>query len=116
MMAWAMSDPANSEVWLADLGTPVGHESGETRPVLVVSDDRANNTGLVIVCPITRTRRPYPTRIEIEPTGTGLAATSYVQTEQIRALSTLRLLHRLGRVVPLTTLQVERSLRFLLRV
>ncbi len=111
-----MSDPRRGEVWLIDLGDPVGHEAGLVRPALVVSDDRANTHGLVVVCPITGSRRGYPTHIEIDESSSGMDSVSYVQTEQIRTLSTRRLVHRLGSVDSTAIAHVDRALRFLLRL
>ncbi|HZE65719.1 MAG TPA: type II toxin-antitoxin system PemK/MazF family toxin [Sporichthyaceae bacterium] len=111
-----MRDPLRGEVWMVDLGQPIGHEAGATRPALVVSDDPANAHGLAVMCPITRTRRGYPTQVEIEQGSSGLDTTSYVQTEQIRTVSTKRLTHRLGMIDSSELSSVERSLRFLLRL
>lgn len=111
-----MSDPRRGEVWLVDLGEPIGHEAGAIRPAAVASDDRANTHGLVVVCPITRTRRGYPTHVETAPEHSGLDEVSYVQTEQIRTVSTRRLVHRTGVLDLAEQTQVDRCLRFLLRL
>lgn len=99
-----------------DLGEPIGHEAAAIRPALVVSDDPANRFGLVTVCPIGRAKRGYPTRVEIEPGGSGLDETSHVQAEQVRTISTARLVQRLGRADLVVTHEVERVLRLLLRL
>lgn len=109
-----MTDPRRGEVWLVDLGEPIGHESGAIRPAAVASDDRANTHGLVVLCPITRTRRAYPTHVETTPGNSGLDDVSYVQTEQIRTVSTRRLVHRTGALDSTEQDQVDRCLRFLL--
>ncbi|MGQ0464420.1 MAG: type II toxin-antitoxin system PemK/MazF family toxin [Sporichthyaceae bacterium] len=111
-----MPDPLRGEVWLADLGDPIGHEAGNARPCVIVSDDRANSFGLAMICPITRSRLGYSTHVEVEPTRTNLDVTSYVQTEQLRTISTLRLTHRVGTIDGVDLARVERSLRFLLRL
>lgn len=111
-----MPDPLRGDVWLVDLGDPIGHEAAARRPALVVSDDPANVHGLAVVCPITRTRRGYPTHVELEVDPSGLGATSYIQAEQIRTISTARLVRRLGDVDVTTMHAVERCLRFLLRL
>ena len=111
-----MRDPLRGEVWLVDLGEPIGDELGASRPALIVSDDPFNAHGLVVMCPITRTRRGYPTHVEIESGNAGLDTTSYVQTEQIRTVSTRRLTRRLGMIDVVALNSVERSLRFLLRL
>lgn len=104
------------EVWLVDLGEPVGHEAAWQRPALVVSDDPANRHGLVVVCPVGSARRHYPTRIEVEPGPSGLDEVSYVQCEQVRTVSTTRLVHRLGSVDVVAMTAVERILRLLFRL
>lgn len=111
-----MADPRRGEIWLADFGDPIGHEAGAARPALVVSDDRANQRGLVIACPLTRTMRGFPTHVEIEPGTSGLDETSYVQGEQLRTMSTDRLLRRLGHADSPAVHSIERVLRLLLRL
>lgn len=101
---------------MIDLGDPIGHEAAFRRPAVVVSDDPANRHGLVVVCPIGTAQRNYPTRIEIEPGRSGLDRTSYVQCEQIRTISTHRLIHQLGDVDGLAMSEADRVLRLLLRL
>jgi len=109
-----MPDPARGSIWLVDLGDPIGHESGFRRPALVVSVDSFNAHGLVTVCPMTRTRSPYPTRVQIEPADAGLADVSYAQVEHLRTISTGRLVERVGAVDVVVMARVERVLRYLL--
>ena len=96
-----MSDarPRRAEIWLVDFGTPIGHEQGFRRPAVVVSADRMNasRAGLVIVVPVTRTRRGLPSHIELDP-GDGLRETSYAKAEDVKSVSVQRLVHRLGQV------------------
>ncbi|MGH3681798.1 MAG: type II toxin-antitoxin system PemK/MazF family toxin [Natronosporangium sp.] len=100
------------EIHLCDLGDPTDPEQGFRRPVLVVSVDQLHRSGLAVVLPITRTRRPVPTSIEIE--GAGLAHTSYIQVDQIRTVSQRRIERRLGMVDEVTMVPVERALARLL--
>lgn len=107
--------PRQGELWIVDLGDPVGHEQGFRRPGLIVSVDEANRRNLVVVCPLTRTGTSragtrIPSRIEVETVDSGLRETSYVQTDQPRAVSRDRLVGRSGRVDPHTQLQVFRAL------
>ena len=99
------------EIYEVDLGVPEGHEAGWPHPGLIVSDPRMHEFGLVIVCPVTSTRHGWPSHIEVEPAASGLAHTSYIQTEQVRCLSASRLRRRSGAVDVLTLHQVERALR-----
>ncbi|MFI7585682.1 type II toxin-antitoxin system PemK/MazF family toxin [Spongisporangium articulatum] len=105
--------PLRGEVWDVDLGYPVGHEAAFVRPALVVSADRFNSHELVSVCPITRTRKSYPTRVPLHPGVSGLDETSYVQVEHVRTISTARLVGRRGRVTADDLRSTARILRFL---
>ena len=101
---------------MIDLGEPIGHEAAFRRPAAVVSDDPANRFGLVVVCPIGTAQRNYPTRIGIEPGRAGVDQTSYIQCEQIRTISTDRLIHAVGDVDQVAMSEVDRVLRLLLRL
>lgn len=95
----ALSDPpARSEIWLVDFGTPVGHEQDYHRPAVVLSADRMNSSraGLVIVVPVTRTRRGLPSHVELDAVATGLRETSYAKAEDVKSVSIDRLVHRIG--------------------
>lgn len=100
------------EIYLCDLGDPVNPEQGFRRPALVVSVDPFHRSGLVVVLPITTTKRPVPTVIEVE--GAGLDRTSYIQIDQIRTVSQKRLTRRFGSVDGVTLIQVEQVLTRLL--
>jgi len=108
--------PLRGQVWLLDLGEPIGHEAAFNRPALVISDDPANRHGLVVVCPIGTAGRNYPTRVELEPGRSGLDQTSYIQCEQVRTVSTRRLVHQLGAIDRGSLGEVEHVLRLLLRL
>jgi mRNA interferase MazF len=90
--------PLRGDVILVDLGEPVGHEAGLSRPALVVSHDRLAQVGLVTVLPVTRTRLGWPSHVEVEPADSGPRETSYVQTEQIRTISTERVTRVVSRL------------------
>lgn len=46
--------PRRGEIWQVDLNPTVGREQQGSRPVLVVSQDDFNRSGLALVCPITQ--------------------------------------------------------------
>ncbi len=51
---------AGDIVWL-DFDPQAGREQAHRRPALVLTDQAYNRaSGLVVVCPLTRTRKPYP--------------------------------------------------------
>jgi len=104
------------EIWLVDFGEPVGREQGHRRPALIISDDRLNSSraDLAIVVPMTTKMRGLPSHIEIEPGDSGLKHISYAKAEDVKSVSTNRLIQRLG-VVPADRLRrAEHVLRRLL--
>lgn len=103
-------------VWLVDFGEPIGHEPEGRRPAVLVSSTAYNTgpAGLVVAVPFTRTRRGIPLHVEVEPGVSGLSATSYATCDDIRSLSTRRLVRRLGDVDVTAMLAIEQVLRRLL--
>lgn len=104
------------DVWLVDFGDPVGREQAGRRPAVVVSADALNAgaAGLVIVVPLTTTRRGLPSHIEIEPGDSGLDETSYAKCEDVKSISDRRLVGRLGTTQADVLLGITRVLRHLL--
>jgi mRNA interferase MazF len=96
------------DIYLCDFGDPVGHEPAFRRPAVLVSASELVRFGLPIVLPVTRTKRGYPTHIELDGV---LPVTSYVQCEQIRAISAERLIRPVGAVDAVTLLTIETVLR-----
>lgn len=116
--ASSVSDARRGDVWLIDLGEPLGHEQGWRRPGLVVSSDGWNrHASTCTVVPLTRTRHGLPTRVEVEPSGAdGLQDTSYARCEDVRSISEERLVHRLGAVDGVTLARIATTLRIFLEV
>jgi len=106
------------ELWLVDFGDPIGAEQAGYRPAVVISDDAMNEgrSGLVIVVPLTTTRRGLPSHIELDDPGTGLDETSYAKCEDVKSVSVRRLVSRLGVAPAPAIAEIERVLRFLLRL
>lgn len=99
------------DIYLCDFGNPIGHEQGFQRPAVIVSHDEMSRHGLPIVVPVTRTMRGYATHIEIEGV---LPVTSYVQCEQIRTVSTDRLVRRVATLSGVDLARIELVLRRIL--
>jgi mRNA interferase MazF len=92
------------DIYWADLEPAVGSEQrGERRPVIVVSNDGVNaKFSVVTVVPVTKAegkqRQPYPFEVLL-PAGVVTADhASLVMPYQIRTISKLRLLARIGRL------------------
>ncbi len=111
-----MSAPLRGEVWQADFGAPRGHEQGGVRPALIVSDDlfNAGPADLVVALPITTKGKGVVYHVEVLPPEGGLKAVSYIKCEDVRSISTDRLLRRWGNVSAATLAAVEDRLRMLL--
>jgi mRNA interferase MazF len=67
-----------------DFSPTEGHEQTGYRPALVVSRNLYNaKTGFVVVCPITNTKRGYPSRIALDGR---TKTTGFVICEQLRTM------------------------------
>ncbi len=90
------------DIWLVDFGSEPEHpEQAFRRPAVVVSDDRLHLPSLkiVVVVPGTSTLRHLPLHVEVDPTDdNGLSRPTAFQAEQIRAVSSVRLIERIGRL------------------
>jgi mRNA interferase MazF len=108
--------PRRGELWLVDFGEPVGREQAGRRPALVVSADPLNKgpAGVVIVVPLTTTRRELPSHIEVEAGESGLDTTSYAKCEDVKSISDRRLVARLGACEPDVVFEIGRVLTYLL--
>jgi mRNA interferase MazF len=104
------------EVWLVDFGDPVGREQAGSRPAVVVSADRLNESraGVVMVVPTTTTHRGLPSHVEIDPADSGLDHVGYAKCEDVKSVSERRLIGRLGAVDDEVAWRIGRALRFLL--
>jgi mRNA interferase MazF len=53
--------PEAGDIVMMDFDPQVGREQAKRRPALVLTDQRYNRaSGLVVVCPLTSKRKPYP--------------------------------------------------------
>jgi mRNA interferase MazF len=111
-----MAEPRRGEVWLADLNPTRGREQRGRRPVLVVSVDlfNAGPADLVIVLPLTSTRRGIPLHVEIRKGDGGTKNESVVMCEAIRYVSKERLISKWGRLSGAALDEIEDRLRVLL--
>lgn len=83
-------------VYWANLDPVIGSEISKTRPVVVVSDDIMNkNLQTVVVCPLTTSLHPgWRSRIQITVKG----KESEIAIDQIRTISTKRLIDEVGKI------------------
>lgn len=114
------AEPTRGDVWLVDFGAhPADPEQALRRPALIVSDDHLHHPRLrlVIVVPGTSTIRTLPLHIVAAPDGAnGLETVTAFQVEQVRAISTSRLIERLGRLDAESRYTVDEILRRVLNL
>jgi mRNA interferase MazF len=108
--------PRRGGVWLVDFGEPIGHEQGYRRPAVIISSDRMNasRAGLVIVVPVTTKRRMLPSHVELDPAESGLDEVGYAKAEDVKSISTDRLVRSIGHAPPHVLQRIEHSLTILL--
>ncbi len=96
------------EVWLLSLGPTQGSEISKTRPCLIISPDDANKyLKTVLVAPLTRTRKAFPTRVNCEFAGQN----GQVVLDQMRTVDKdLRLIKKVGTLEDVACEQVSRTL------
>jgi mRNA interferase MazF len=83
---------------------------------LIISVDIFNHGAaeLVVAIPTTSKAKGIPLHVEVSPPEGGLSVPSYIECEDVRSISTSRLVRKLGRVSPQTIDAVEDRLRILL--
>ena len=105
------------EVWLVGFDPVEGHEQAGRQPALVLSVGafNASRAELVAVLPLTSRPRPNnPFRVEVLPPEGGLSTTRYVIGEQLRTVSTRRLIKAIGKVPPAILTKVADVVRVVL--
>jgi mRNA interferase MazF len=115
-----MPVPRRGEVWMADLGTGVGHEQQGRRPVLILTTDgyNAGPAQLAMACPLTSKvakSRSIAFHVRVDPPAGGLKVPSVILCDQLRCISQDRLVGAAwGTLDPATFIRVETVLRVLL--
>ena len=91
------------DVYLTNLDPTVGFEIQKTRPCLIVSPDEMNrHIRTVIVAPMTKAGKDYPTRVAC----TFKKKKGQIVLDQIRTIDKTRLVKKLGTIDPGTQLKV----------
>lgn len=108
--------PNRGDIWLVDFNPVKGREQKGKRPALIISVDLFNHgpAELAVVLPITSKNKKIPLHVKVIPPEGGVKELSFIKCEDIRSVSTERLLTRLGIVSPNILLEVEDKLRILL--
>jgi mRNA interferase MazF len=111
-----MNRASRGDIWLVNLDPTQGREQAGTRPILIISVDGFNHGAaeLVVGVPVTSKAKGIPLHVEINPPEGGLNVKSYAKCEDVRSISTNRLVRKFGIVSSQTIEKIEDRLRILL--
>lgn len=108
---------SRGEIWRVNLDPHIGSEAAKTRPALIVgrralADYAMTNGGTVTVVPLTtNTKTVHDFQVLIPAGDSGLPSDSKAQAEQIRTISTERLVGREGGVTAEISAAVDEAIR-----
>ena len=92
------------EIWEINLSPTIGAEIKKKRPAVIINDDSIGILPLRVIVPITEWKEKFYNAIwmiRIDPDSQNmLTKVSAIDTFQIRSISTVRLLKRIGLVSP----------------
>ena len=112
------TSPRRGEVSWVDLPDPVGSEPGYRRPVLVVSADSFNRSGINTVVAVAISTNAdlaaAPGNVELPAVTSGLRRDSVVNVSQVLTIDKARVGEAVGAVDFSTMRQVEAGLRLVL--
>ena len=76
-------EPDRGDLAWINFEPQAGREQAKNRPVLILTDREFNlTTGLLVACPVTRTDRPYGSRVRL----TGTDTAGFVMVEQVKSI------------------------------
>ncbi len=106
------------EIWLVNLDPTLGAEIRKTRPAIIVSDDSIGLLSLRIIVPVTDWKPQFgaaPWMVKIEPNGTNnLSKTSSADCFQMRSVSQIRFVRKIGVVSAAKMAEIELSMKAVL--
>jgi mRNA interferase MazF len=106
------------DIWQADLGEPRGSQPGYTRPVLVMQDNRFNDSNIATVVVIALTSNmahaQYPGNVVLPKADSGLDRDSIINVTQIVTVDKAQLTQFLGSTPQLICDQVEYGMALIL--
>ena len=104
--------PLQGEVWLFNPDPTQGNEIGKKiRPCIIISHNFMNSgpSGLVFIVPLTSVYKGIESHVKIDPHSGGVSIQSFALCEQIRSISKVRLVKKLGKIHSLDILKEIRS-------
>lgn len=105
------------EVWLADLDTRIGTETGKTRPVLIVQTDLLNSIHpSTLICPITSNVKleSHILRVHLKKGDAKVKENCDIMIDQLRAIDNKRLIKKMGELPDNIAERVKENIRIVL--
>jgi mRNA interferase MazF len=106
------------DILLVSLDPSVGAEQTKVRPAVVVSSNAANSSaerrgfGVITIVPLTsNVVTIYPFHVLIRPSESGLLIDSKAQAEQVRSISSTRIVRQIGAVSAPRMRDIDDALR-----
>ena len=108
------------EIWWGSLPEPTGSGPGFRRPLLIVSANSFNDSGIstVVAVVVTSNLRlaEAPGNVRLPIKGNGLAKASVANVSQIITVDKTFLTERIGRINPRLLAEVDHGLRLVLSI
>lgn len=108
------------EIWLINLDPTVGAEIKKTRPAVIVNDNALGKLPLKIIVPITDWKPNYiiaPWMTKLEPNRlNGLGKPSAADAFQIRSVSQVRFVKRIGKLGDAKMVEIRQGLTKVLSI
>ena len=108
------------EVWLLNLDPTIGAEIRKTRPGIIVNDNAIGTLPLKIIVPLTDWKNHYeiaPWMVKIEENErNGLLKDSAADTFQVRSISEVRFIRKIGAVSDIELDRISKALTVVLAI
>lgn len=109
-----MSNFVQYDIWLVNLDPTIGAEIKKTRPCIILNNDDIGILPLKVVAPITDFKPNYasnPWMVTVEPTQqNGLRKKSVIDIFQLRSLSEMRMVRKIGTLESFHVLPVTNAI------
>jgi len=108
------------EIWLINLDPTVGAEIRKMRPAVIVNSDAVGILPLKVIVPLTEWKDRYavaPWMVRVDPTPeNGLEKPSAADTFQVRCVSQVRFVRRLGSLQESIMLDIAKAIGIVLEI